>query len=362
MRIVFFIGTVDFLLSLISYIYYRQNFAWGRTWGFGIFYLLLALHTPISVILPAGTPHFIMKLSAWLEGLWIAFAFYSLLLAALHLVAWIISKLGGFALPSHKIAAAGLVFICCFIAWGSWRAFHPIVRTEKITAAKLASGTHYKIVLLTDIHLGRILGRSYAEDLVQRVNAIQPDLILIAGDVIDEKIFYVEQEDSLSALSKLQASRGSYISFGNHEYLDDPDRWQQMLESQGFTVLRDADTVVDGVLKITGLNDFSHSRSALKLEQLAAHNSAYYNILLDHQPRKMHEAAAAGYDLYLAGHTHTGQLFPNRYVTRRMYELDYGRKDFGSLTAVTSAGYGFWGPPVRTEAAPEIVVIELQGQ
>lgn len=73
-------------------------------------------------------------------------------------------------------------------------------------------------------------------------------------------------------------------------------------------------------------------------------------------------ASRAGYDLYVAGHTHTGQLFPNHYITKRMYPLDFGRSEFGPLTAITSGGYGFWGPPVRTEAAPELVLIELVGK
>ena len=76
----------------------------------------------------------------------------------------------------------------------------------------------------------------------------------------------------------------------------------------------------------------------------------------------MDAAAEAGYDMYLAGHTHTGQMFPNRLVTQRMYKLDYGLARFGDLTAIVSNGYGFWGPPVRTELKPEIVVINLQGK
>lgn len=218
------------------------------------------------------------------------------------------------------------------------------------------------MVFLTDLHLGRILGRSYAERLAARINELQPDAVLIAGDLVDEKIAYVQEENSLAALSSIHAPKGVYVSFGNHEYIDNPDLWQRMLEQQNFTVLRDADAIVDGQIKITGLTDFSRNRTADSLNSLAASNNAYYSILLDHQPRKMAEAAAAGYDLYLSGHTHTGQLFPNRLITKKMYQLDYGRCEYNGLTAITSAGYGFWGPPVRTEAAPEIVVIEVTGK
>ena len=109
------------------------------------------------------------------------------------------------------------------------------------------------------------------------------------------------------------------------DYLDQPLRWQQMLTEKGFHVLRNADTVIDGRIKITGIDDYSKERTAKQLLNLAGANKSYYSILLDHQPRRMDAAASAGYDLYLAGHTHTGQLFPNRIVTKMMYKLDYGR-------------------------------------
>ncbi|MDO4920816.1 MAG: metallophosphoesterase [Phascolarctobacterium sp.] len=362
MRIIFLIGSVDLLLSLIGYLYYRFNLPWGHSAAFGAAYLLLTLNAIFSRLLSPSLPHALVKISAWLEGLWLAFGYYTLLLAALHLLLLLAGKIIGWQLPSAKLAAVCFSVICLFVAWGSYRAFHPVVRTERIATDKLASGEHYKMLFLTDLHLGRILGRSYAERLTERINELQPDAVLIAGDLVDEKIAYVQEEDSLAALSGVRAPKGVYVSFGNHEYIDDPELWQRMLEQQGFTVLRDADAIVDGKIKITGLTDFSRSRTADSLNSLAANNNAYYSILLDHQPRKMAEAAAAGYDLYLSGHTHTGQLFPNRLITKKMYQLDYGRCEHNGLTAITSAGYGFWGPPVRTEAAPEIVVIELTGK
>ena len=360
MRILLFVGTVDFVLSLIGYLYYRHTLPVGRTPAFGLLYLLLALGAAVSVILPQGTPTLLLKLTAWLEGLWIAFSYYTILLAMLHLLCWLLSRLGGWTLPSAKLSVLGLAFICCFITWGSWRAFHPTVRTEALVTAKLPQSANYKIVFLTDLHLGRILGHAYAERLAARVNAEKPDFVVVSGDMLDERIFYVEQEDTLSALAQIKAP--VYMAFGNHDYLDQPLRWQQMLTEKGFHVLRNADTVIDGRIKITGIDDYSRERTAKQLLNLAGANKSYYSILLDHQPRRMDAAAAAGYDLYLAGHTHTGQLFPNRIVTKMMYKLDYGRTECGGLTAITSNGYGFWGPPVRTEVAPEMVVLKLRGE
>ncbi len=362
MRILLFIGSIDFIMSLVGYIYYRQSFAFARSWIFGICFWLLAVNTAISVVLPPSTPLLITRISAWLEGLWIAFGYYTLLVAALHGLAWLIAKALGVHLPNSKIAIIGLLCIACFVAWGSWRAFHPTVRTEQLVTDKLPAGTSYKIVFLTDIHLGRILGYNYAATLAARVNSLQPDLVLIAGDIIDEKIFYVTQQDSLGALARISAPLGTYMSYGNHEYIDNPALWGRMLEERGIHVLKDVDVILDDKLKITGIDDWVNNRTTDSIFALSAANDKYYSIIMDHQPRRLDAAAQAGYDLYLAGHTHTGQLFPNRLVTKRMYKLDYGRSSFGSLTAITSNGYGFWGPPVRTEVAPEIVVLELRGK
>lgn len=360
MRLLMFIGTVDFLLTLIGYIYWRHNLTIARSWQFGCLYLLLALNTVVSPFLPPSTPLMLTRASAWLEGLWIAFGYYSVLLAVLHLLLWLVTRALGLALPSSKIATLGLAFICCFIAWGSYRAFHPTIRTEQIVTDKLPSGSSYKIAFLTDLHMGRILGHDYAAKLAARVNEQQPDFVLLAGDVIDERIFYVEQQDSLTALTQIKAP--IYMSFGNHEYLDDPDRWEAMLKDKGIHVLRDADTIVASKIKITGLEDYMKEKGTAAIFDLAQDNKKYYDIILDHQPRRFDAAAEAGYDLYLAGHTHTGQLFPNRMVTKRMYKLDYGRTNFAKMTAITSNGYGFWGPPVRTEVAPEMIIIELKGK
>ncbi|MGM9568984.1 MAG: metallophosphoesterase [Phascolarctobacterium sp.] len=363
MRIIFFIGAVDLLLSTIGYLYYRQQLPFGRSTWFACSYLLLTINAIGSRALSPNLPHMLVKLSAWAEGLWVAFGYYTLLFALLQLVLWLVSKLGHFQLPWGKIALVTLVASCLTVAFGSLNAFRPVIRTEHIVTSKLPAGTSYRLALISDVHLGRILGRSYAEKLAQRLNNLQPDAVLIAGDLVDERIAYVEEEDSLAALQQIKAPKGVYLAFGNHEYIDNPARWEQLVKAHGITVLRDASTIIDGQLKITGLNDFRYSKGKAPkaLQSLAWENDKYYSVLMDHQPRRMLEAAQAGYDLYLSGHTHTGQLFPNRQITKRMYLLDFGRQEFGQLTAITSSGYGFWGPPVRTEAPPEIVLIEIRG-
>lgn len=362
MSVSLFIAFIDLILSIISYIYYRKNLHPAKNNFFTAVYLFLTVNAAAARLLPEALPMTVLKISSWLSGLWIAFIYYSLWLVILHFIIWGFQKSFSLrSLAAGKTTAIGLVFILCFLAYGNYQAFHPIIRNEKIVTDKLAAGTKYRIALVSDLHLGRILGKDYAEDLVRQLNTLQPDMILLAGDIVDEKIIFVNHEDALAPLGKLQPELGVFAAFGNHDYLDDSQKLQQLLTEQNIRVLQNENAAV-GSLKITGLTDYSKNKSTQPLKDLSANNDKYYDIVIDHQPRRMQAASDAGYDLYVSGHTHTGQLFPNRFVTQKMYLLDYGIKEFGSLTAVTSSGYGFWGPPVRTEMAPEIVVIEVQGK
>ena len=347
MSVILFISLIDFVLSSLAWVYYSHAFSFMRSAPFIALYVLLMLNTVGSRVLPESLPLPLLKLSAWLSGYWIAFLYYSLLLMVVHGIVYAVLRIFSFKLPFMQFAAAGAIVLAIFVAWGSWRAFSPVVRTETV---------------VTDIHLGRELGYDYSKGLVELVNAQKPDLVLIAGDIMDERLQYIIEEDSLAPLKELQAPLGVYGAYGNHDYLDRPDELRALLAGNNISILTDESTVVDDKLKITGLHDYRVSTSIVPLQALSVDNDKYYSILIDHQPRRMDAAAEAGYDMYLAGHTHTGQMFPNRLVTQRMYKLDYGLARFGDLTAVVSNGYGFWGPPVRTELKPEIVVINLQGK
>ena len=332
MSVILFISLIDFVLSSLAWVYYSHAFSFMRSAPFIALYVLLMLNTVGSRVLPESLPLPLLKLSAWLSGYWIAFLYYSLLLMVVHGIVYAVLRIFSFKLPFMQFAAAGAIVLVIFVAWGSWRAFSPVVRTETVVTDKLSSDKQYKIVLVSDIHLGRELGYDYSKGLVELVNAQKPDLVLIAADIMDERLQYIIEEDSLAPLKELQAPLGVYGAYGNHDYLDRPDELRALLAGNNISILTDESTVVDDKLKITGLHDYRVSTSE------------------------------AGYDMYLAGHTHTGQMFPNRLVTQRMYKLDYGLARFGDLTAVVSNGYGFWGPPVRTELKPEIVVINLQGK
>lgn len=299
MSVILFISLIDFVLSSLAWVYYSHAFSFMRSAPFIALYVLLMLNTVGSRVLPESLPLPLLKLSAWLSGYWIAFLYYSLLLMVVHGIVYAVLRIFSFKLPFMQFAAAGAIVLAIFVAWGSWRAFSPVVRTETVVTDKLSSDKQYKIVLVSDIHLGRELGYDYSKGLVELVNAQQPDLVLIAGDIMDERLQYIIEEDSLAPLKELQAPLGVYGAYGNHDYLDRPDELRALLAGNNISILTDESTVVDDKLKITGLHDYRVSTSIVPLQALSVDNDKYYSILIDHQPRRMDAAAEAGYDMYI---------------------------------------------------------------
>lgn len=305
-------------------------------------------------------PEPLARALAWIGNVWILFGFYSLLLMLLNGVLIIPAKIFGVHYRfSTPLAVIGLVVISASIIFGIYKAMNPIVRTETVASSKNIEADT-KIVLVTDLHLGHINALGAAQDVVQRINAQKPDLVLIGGDIVDEKLSYVLDNGSLEAL-KFDAPLGTYAVYGNHDYLDgEMKEIRRILGANGITLLENESAVLPQGIKLTGLRDYSRDRGTEALERLAEGNADYFSVLIDHQPRRLFEAAKAGYDMSVSGHTHAGQVWPFRYITQSMYLLDYGMTYVDGMAAIVSNGNGFWGPPVRMGPYPEIVVINVK--
>ncbi|MHC1718822.1 MAG: metallophosphoesterase [Acidaminococcaceae bacterium] len=249
-----------------------------------------------------------------------------------------------------------IIFICMII--GTFEAYNPVVRHEIITTKKITAPI--RIVLVSDLHLGTFLGKEYCEKMVERINAETPDLILIAGDIVDDRYAIVKRQTSMEPLAKLKSKSGVAAVLGNHDYFDSrTDEEVGDLKNLGISVLINESKTFNEVY-VVGLKDFSKDQSVDNLGNFALDHNNKYLILLDHQPRRIIEASDEGYDLYLAGHTHGGAFFPNELFTSIIHKLDYGRKNFSDMTAIVTSGYGFFGIPVRLGVNPEYVVIDLK--
>ncbi len=253
------------------------------------------------------------------------------------------------------------------VAGGYVNALQPRLRTLDIRFDKPAGDGRegLNVVAASDIHLGTIMGSRRLEAIVARINALEPDIVLLPGDIVDESVSQAEEERMISALQAIKAPLGVFSVPGNHEYYGGFAKNLGYLARGGVRVLQDEAIAVGGAFVLAGRRDptavrFGKKRGAI-LEVLdgAGVDRALPVILLDHQPVGLSEAEQAGVDLQLSGHTHAGQLFPLNILNKWIYEQYWGYLRKGKTQYYVSCGVGTWGPPVRTGSVPEIVRLEI---
>ncbi|HEX3478719.1 MAG TPA: metallophosphoesterase [Kofleriaceae bacterium] len=244
----------------------------------------------------------------------------------------------------------------------------PPVVDVPIRLARLPRGFDgFTIVQLTDLHVGATIDRDWVASLVARSNALAPDLIALTGDLVDGSV--AELRDDLAPLGALRARHGVYFVTGNHEYYAGVDAWIAYLRELGIRVLRNERVAIarDGAaFDLAGIDDFSAAQHAPGhgpdlAAALAGRDPARAVVLLAHQPRQVHDAAAQGVDLQLSGHTHGGQVWPWHYlVSLQQGGLIAGRHRIGPTELYISRGAGYWGPPVRFAAPSELTRVILR--
>jgi predicted MPP superfamily phosphohydrolase len=259
-----------------------------------------------------------------------------------------------------------LVAVACLsilvMAFGTLNSRFPRVREATIELPG-AAGKPLRVALFSDLHMGPLVGNGRVRNLVQQVNSLEPDLVLLVGDIVDEDVSRLAEERMAEALSGLSPRIGSFAVTGNHEYYAGEEEAVSYLESAGIRVLRDEAAIVEDRLVIAGRKDLTANRfgeNRLPLGEILGGGRRDLPVLvMDHQPRNLAEAEAAGVDLQVSGHTHNGQLFPFNLVTSKLYEISRGWGTRGRTRFLVSSGVGTWGPPMRTSAAPEIWLLTL---
>lgn len=254
------------------------------------------------------------------------------------------------------------------VAAGHWNACRPRLKDLDIRVAKPVRGPAVlTIAAVSDIHLGTLIRNDRVERLVARVNELNPDLILLPGDIVDEDLAPVIARDTGSILRNLKAPLGVFAVMGNHEYIGGGDPAARYLEAHGIRMLRDAWVQLPNGVIVVGREDRSVSRFTGRErktlgEIMRGVDTRHPVILMDHQPFQLAEAASAGVDVQLSGHTHHGQLWPFNYITRGLYQISWGYGRIRETQYYISSGFGTWGPPVRVGNRPEIVRIRLTFQ
>ena len=252
-----------------------------------------------------------------------------------------------------KVSAAGWVIgISLTVAFlGVLNALTPSVRRVQLSSDKLDRPLRF--VQLSDVHIGS-RSLTFLENVIHRVNQLQPDFVCITGDFIDSAGL---TENQLRSLKSVVGP--IYFSIGNHEKYEQVTVIEETLTNLGVQVLRNQTVSVDG-LQFIGIDDMDDALQVSRELSKMTVDARRYTILLYHRPRGLEAAAAAGVDLMLSGHTHGGQIIPFNLVVNRVFERSKGLYRFGNALLYVSTGTGTWGPVMRLGTRSEITLFEVE--
>ncbi|MFF8030401.1 MULTISPECIES: metallophosphoesterase [unclassified Streptomyces] len=236
----------------------------------------------------------------------------------------------------------------------------PRVKRITVPLAKLPRAAHgYRIAVVSDIHLGPVLGRGFAQKVVDTVNSTQPDLIAVVGDLVDGSV--KDLGPAAAPLAQLTARHGSFFVTGNHEYFSGAEQWVEEVRRLGLRPLENDRTEL-AHFDLAGVNDISgedRGQGPDYAKALGDRDRSRACVLLAHQPVMIHDAVEHGVDLQLSGHTHGGQLWPGNLIAGAVNPTLAGLDRYGDTQLYVSRGAGAWGPPTRVGAPSDITVIEL---
>jgi predicted MPP superfamily phosphohydrolase len=300
--------------------------------------------------------------STWLAAmlyLSLYFVFTDIIHLANHFFHFFPSSITSFIFHQVQVIS-GCFLLIITLSIGYYRFTHPKVVEKEIIIYK--NGGKYnelKAVVVSDLHLGIGIDKKMLQKYVQLINAQKPDIILIAGDVVDNSVRPLEEERMYEEINQLNAPLGIYFCLGNHEYISGVARSLDFFKKTKITVLIDSITCVDSSFWIIGRNDRTDSNRLLLNQLVSMTNSEQALFLLDHQPYHLEEAIENGIDIQVSGHTHNGQLWPLNHLVERIYELGHGYLKKENTHVVVTSGIGLWGPQFRIGTQSELIVLNI---
>ncbi|MBB5829865.1 metallophosphoesterase [Micromonospora carbonacea] len=243
----------------------------------------------------------------------------------------------------------------------------PRLDRVQIPLAKLPRGMDgLRIATVSDIHLGPLRGRAHTERIVAMINRLDADLVAVVGDLVDGSV--AELGEAAAPLGDLRSRYGSFFVTGNHEYYSGVEEWVREVDRIGLRVLQNVRQEIRtpaGVLDLAGVNDVTAAGTGLAgpadfAAALGDRDPSRPVVLLAHQPVAAVEAARFGVDLQLSGHTHGGQMVPFNLAVRLQQPVVSGLGEVDGTKVYVTNGAGFWGPPVRVGANPQVTLVELR--
>jgi predicted MPP superfamily phosphohydrolase len=379
MKIVLFF-TLFFLIFGSSgyYVYLRLTRAFAGTFVSGKWFAVLYIFLMLSFIIGKTVEHYsIGTLSHVLVGLGavtLGVFFYALLFTLFIDLLRLINGLITFfpaAIRSHPANAAfytglfGVAVVLLVFARGYYNAYSPRLTELELKIHKPAANFDtLNVVAVSDIHLGTMVNESKLTRLIRTVNSLNPDLMIIAGDNVDNNIKVVKHDRLLEYFKEINTRYGIFSCLGNHEYISGAQHYLGYFEQNGIRMLRDSVVELPVGLYIIGRDDVSayrHSTQKRKSLDELTENIDFDKavIVLDHQPYRLDKTAALPVDFQFSGHTHNGQIWPLNYVTHRLFEKSWGYLRKGTTHFYVSAGFGTALIPIRLASQSEVVHIRI---
>ncbi|MDB4971455.1 MAG: metallophosphoesterase [Myxococcales bacterium] len=377
-------GIVLFLVFALSIIGGLHYYFWARLvrdtalpapWrqlATGLFWFL-GFSMPVSMVL-WRSHHPLRGLVAWPAFIWMGMILIlSMVLVGSDVVKLAVRAGGGLRDPERRLMfqrvlgaaaatlSAGLGALA--LREGTKRVG---VRNVDVVLPRLPKALDgFTIVQITDVHVGgQTLHRAFIEEIVATTNALGADLIAVTGDLVDGSVDALR--DQVAPLGQLKSKHGTFFVTGNHEYYAGADEWIAHLPSLGIKVLRNERVTIgsgDDSFDLAGVDDYNsrgvpgHGPNLARA--LHGRDDSRELVLLAHQPRAIHEAAASGVGLQLSGHTHGGQIWPWSFAVRLQQPYVAGLARHKETQLYVSRGTGYWGPPMRLGAPAEITRIRL---
>ncbi len=338
----------------------------GAAWAVTV---ALFLSLPLGMAASRLLPRAIGRAVTWVSYLWMgAFGLMVTAVAATDVLRLLVTlsapEVGARAGMLQAWSVVGVTVPGLVI--GLYRARRPVIERVKVSIPGLPLGLEgLTIAQLSDVHIGETLGKAFLEETVARVNALRPDLIAITGDLVDGSVHKLR--DEVAPLADLSAPLGRYYVTGNHEYYHGGPAWEAEVARLGLTVLRNQHRLVErrgATLAVAGVSDLEArrmdpDRAPDVARALHGVPVEVPRLLLAHQPRAAALVGEERVDLQLSGHTHGGQIFPFMFFVRLQQPVVAGLRRLGKTLVYTSRGTGYWGPPVRIGAPPEITLLTL---
>ena len=353
-----------------------------------VFYTLVAL-TPLTgfLIRKPAFLHRILKITSnYFLGI---FMYILMVLLSIDIIRLFLKYVVHASWIQSRIvfAAVGACCICVVIIIsfsGIYHAKHIKVTPYKITVDKSAPDMDsLKIVLLADTHFGYNSGAVHAQEIVDKINEQNPDLVCIAGDIFDNEYDAVREPEKISEILRtIRSKYGVYACWGNHDLnepilagftfkhkkedskqLKDP-RMKRFLQNSNIQLLEDEAVLIDNSFYVVGRKDASLIEKIEEKRKTPAQLTQKLDkdktiIVIDHQPKELQDIADAGVNLDLCGHTHDGQTFPGNFTVKFLWENPCGYLQKGSMHNIVTSGSGVWGPAMRVGTDSEICTINL---